>query len=259
MTSNNPLPQQPAPVLRTAVYVDGFNLFYGALKGRPHLKWLDIHALVQRALGPTNQIVRIVYCTAGVKQLPEDPQQATRQQFYLRALKTTPNLHVVLGHFEERTTELRLVPPPKQPTIHLADGTLLDRVLVRRFEEKGSDVNLATHLLIDGFQNLYDVAVVVSADTDLEEPIRLADVSLRKKVGILTPRSHLSELLVRHAAFVRYIISKPSEIAELQKSMKPAVQKRLRQALTEADLAACQFPDQMSDAEGAFHRPVDWR
>jgi len=255
-----PAEPSPAPArIRTAVYVDGFNLFYGALKGRPHLKWLDIRALVQRALSPANDIVRIVYCTAHVMQLPEDPQQATRQQFYLRALKTTPDLHVVLGHFEERTGELRLVPPPRQPPIQLADGTVLDRVQVRRFEEKGSDVNLATHLLIDGFQNLYDVAIVVSADTDLEEPIRLVDVSLRKKVGILTPRSHLSELLVRHAAFVRYIISKPSEIITLQRSTKPAVQKRLRSALTEVDLAACQFPDQMIDAAGTFHRPGDWR
>ncbi len=239
--------------------MDGFNLFYGALKGRPHLKWLDIHSLVARALSPANQIVRIVYCTAKVMQLPEDPQQATRQQFDLRALLTTPALQVVLGHFEERTAELRLVPPPRQPTVQLADGTPLDRVLVRRFEEKGSDVNLATHLLIDGFQNRYDVAVVVSADTDLEEPIRLVDVSLRKKVGILAPRSHLSELLVRHAAFVRHIITRPAEIAVLQQSTKPAVQKRLRTALTDADLAACQFPDVMTDGEGTFHRPTDWR
>ena len=206
-----------------------------------------------------DHIVRIVYCTAIVKQLPGDPQQATHQQFYLRALKTLPNLHVVLGHFEERTAKLRLVPPPRQPPIQLADGTPLDRVLVQRFEEKGSDVNLATHLLIDGFQNLYDVAVVVSADTDLEEPIRLVDVSLRKKVGILTPRSRLSELLVRHADFVKYIISKPSEIAELQRSTQASAQKRLRSALTEADLLACQFPDQMTDADGVFHRPAAWR
>ena len=256
----------PAPTIRTAVYVDGFNLFYGALKRRPHLKWLNIEALVQRILSPANQIVRIVYCTAEVKILPEDPQQQPRQNAYIRALKTIPHLQVVHGHFEERPAELRLVPPPKQAPVFLADGSAVDRVWVTKFEEKGSDVNLATHLLIDGFQNLYDLAIVISGDTDLEEPVRLVDVSLRKKVALICPRSYLSERLHRYAAFARYIITDPAELAKFQaKVAGPSEQKRkaalrhLRLSLTEADLAACQFPDQMSDADGMIHRPVDWR
>jgi uncharacterized LabA/DUF88 family protein len=265
MASTAPVAQPPAPPIRTAVYVDGFNLFYGALKRRPHLKWLNIQALAKRILSPANQIVRIVYCTAEVKILPEDPQQQPRQYAYLRALKTIPHLVVVHGHFEERPTELRLVPPPKQAPVFLADGSPVDRVWVTKFEEKGSDVNLATHLLIDGFQNRYDLAVVISGDTDLEEPVRLADVSLRKKVALISPRSRLSERLYRHASFVRYLITDPAEFAKFQaKAASSSEQKRkaalrlLRRSLTDSDLAACQFPDQMTDADGDIHRPADW-
>ena len=255
----------PAPPIRTAVYVDGFNLFYGALKRRSHLKWLNIQALVQRILSPANQIVRIVYCTAEVKILPEDPQQQSRQHAYVRALKTLPHLRVVHGHFEERPAELRLVPPPKQSPVFFADGSAVDRIWVTKFEEKGSDVNLATHLLIDGFQDLYDLAIVISGDTDLEEPVRLVDVSLRKKIALISPRSYLSERLQRHAAFTRYIITNPEELAKFkERSASPSEQRRkaalrhLRLSLTEVDLAACQFPDLMSDADGMIHRPIDW-
>ena len=41
-------------------------------------------------------------------------------------------------------------------------------------EEKGSDVNLASHLLLDGFQQTRDTVVVFSNDSDLRVPIRIA-------------------------------------------------------------------------------------
>jgi len=79
------------------VYVDGFNLYYGAVKGTPY-KWLDISRMVQLLL-PRNQVLKIKYFTAKVHSRPQDPAQPLRQQIYLRALRTIPNLEIILGHF----------------------------------------------------------------------------------------------------------------------------------------------------------------
>ena len=72
--------------MATIVYIDGFNFYYGAVKGTPH-KWLDLEALCRRLL-PNDQIVKIRYFTARISARPEDPQQAIRQETYLRALNS---------------------------------------------------------------------------------------------------------------------------------------------------------------------------
>src|SRR5215203_357311 len=83
--------------MRTNVYIDGFNLFYGCLKGSPY-KWLDIEALCRRLL-PRDHINRIRYFTALVTARPGDLQQPVRQETYLRALETLPTVTVHLGEF----------------------------------------------------------------------------------------------------------------------------------------------------------------
>ena len=64
------------------VYVDGFNLYFGAVKGTPY-KWLNIHSLCEQLM-PHNQIVGIKYFTAMVSG-KEDPENPIRQNTYLRA------------------------------------------------------------------------------------------------------------------------------------------------------------------------------
>jgi hypothetical protein len=71
-------------VLRTNVYVDGFNLYYGCLKGTPY-KWLDLDALCRRLL-PKHELGRIRYFTAIIAARPHDPSGPARQRAYLRAL-----------------------------------------------------------------------------------------------------------------------------------------------------------------------------
>lgn len=68
-------------------------------------------------------------------------------------------------------------------------------------EEKGSDVNLATHLLHDAHTRRFEVAVVVSNDSDLLEPIKIVRDQLRKKVGILNPHKRPSRALLPHIDF----------------------------------------------------------
>jgi len=157
-------------VLRTNIYVDGFNLYYGALRKTPH-RWVNLEALFQFLL-PKNTIHEIKYFTALVSARPNDPSQPQRQQLYLRALATLPKVSVHLGHFLVHEVTMPLVVAPGQPQQYA-------RVI--KTEEKGSDVNLATQLLHDAHMNRFDVAVVVSNDSDLLGPIKIVRNELGKK------------------------------------------------------------------------------
>jgi len=90
--------------MRTNVYIDGFNLYYRSVKDTPY-KWLDISKFCQ-ALLPAHEIHRIRYFTALVHARPNDPQAPQRQQIYLRALRTIPNLTMEFGQFRSRIKEM---------------------------------------------------------------------------------------------------------------------------------------------------------
>ena len=147
---------------KVAVYVDGFNLYFGKLRGNPALKWLDLEALARTLAPHASSLVKVRYFTAWVSG-KSDPSAPHRQQAYLRALRSLPLVEAHFGHFETHEKDRRLVnPAPGAPRV----------VRVLQTEEKGSDVNLATWLLLDGVDGLYEEAVVISNDSDLEEPIR---------------------------------------------------------------------------------------
>jgi len=208
---------------RTIVYVDGFNLYYRALR-RTEFKWLNIDALCREVLDEANDIVAIKYYTADISG-KDDPQAPVRQQRYLRALKTIPHLSVHKGRF--LLTE-RWAPVASNGASFLKPEP--DVARVTRREEKGSDVNLASHLLSDGFRDNYDVAVVITNDTDLTEPIRIVAEELKKPVGVICPSPKIAGDLQRVASFVR--------------------------KLSHARLRAAQFPDEIEGT--SLRRPESW-
>lgn len=170
----------------TNVYVDGFNLYYGALKGTPY-KWLDLEALFAHLL-PVNQINRIRYFTAKVQPRADDPGVDRRQQVYIRALRTLPSVSIHLGRYQSKPTRMPLEPPPT---------TGAKTVKVMKTEEKGSDVNLASLMLLDAFRDDAEAFVVVSNDSDLMEPTRIVRQELGKRVGLLNPHPKVSYSLMR--------------------------------------------------------------
>lgn len=207
--------------MKTNVYIDGFNLYYGAVKNTPY-RWLDIGKLCQLML-PNNTIHRIRYFTALVQPRPHDLQQAQRQQTYLRALTTIPNLSIHYGHFLSNPMRMRLATPsPRGP----------QTVAVIKTEEKGSDVNLATHLLIDAFDHDFDVAVVISNDSDLELPLRFVRDKFQCHVGVLNPHKTPSVSLLNVATFY----------------------KQIRHGV----LRASQFAPIVTDAQGMIRKPAAW-
>ncbi len=206
------------PLKKTIIYVDGFNLYYGCLKGTAY-RWLNILQLCQRLL-PTHDVRQIKYFTALVSPRPSNPDQATRQQTYLRALQTIPNLEIIYGHFLSHEIMMPLAPPRT------------GYVKVIKTEEKGSDVNIAVHLVSDAFRNAFEAAVVVSNDSDLLTPIKFVKEELGKLVGILNPQKHPSTVLTANAHFVKNIRTNV--------------------------LMNSQFPAALADAKGIFTKPPSW-
>jgi uncharacterized LabA/DUF88 family protein len=207
--------------MKTNVYIDGFNLYYRLIKGSP-CKWLNLLTLCQLML-PDHDIQQIKYFTAPVSARPDDPDQPTRQQTYLRALRTIPNISIIYGHFlTNNCWMLKAGCPP----------TALEFVEVVKTEEKGSDVNLGVHLLNDGYKKEYETAVVITKDSDLLEPIKMVRGELGLKVGILNPGKHPSRALLAHVDFI----------------------KRIRRNV----LIASQFPDELTDKTGIFRKPASW-
>jgi uncharacterized LabA/DUF88 family protein len=208
------------PVLKTNVYVDGFNLYYGALKGTPY-RWLDIDALC-RVILPQNHINRIRYFTAQVQARPPDLQIAVRQQTYLRALSSLPHISVHLGTFRQSVVRMKVANPGKR---------LPSFIDVIKTEEKGSDVNLAAFMLMDCFEQDFEVAIVVSNDTDLITPMRMVR-EMGCSVGLLNPHPKPARDLMKVATFYRPI--------------------------RKGALAASQFPPALTDAVGTFRKPPGW-
>ena len=208
-------------LIRTNVYIDGLNLYYRALRGTPY-RWLDVGKLAQLLL-PQHRIGRIRYFTALVTNRPDDPTQAQRQQTYLRALETVPVLTIHYGHLLPKTKRRPLARPSRTGP---RTAEILDT------EEKGSDVNLASYLLLDGFDDDYELAVVVSNDSDLVLPIRMARSRLGKQVGVFDPSRRRSFELHGAASWYR--------------------------PLRQGPLSASLFPGTLSDTQGQITKPAGW-
>ncbi len=213
--------------MKTCVYVDGFNLYYGLRhaisldkKGNKGYKWLDLNALA-KAILPHDEVTVIKYFTADIKPRKHDKQQLSRQLLYQRALKTIPHLEIIKGRFLSSVTSMPRATDPKK------------KVKVIKTEEKGSDVNIASHLLADGFLARYEKAVVISNDSDLVLPVEMVQSLLNIKVGIIIPPTkYPSYHLIQSASFHRDL-----RIKTIKNS---------------------QFARQLDDDQGKFYRPKNW-
>jgi NYN domain len=192
--------------MRTNVYIDGFNLYYRLLKDNPRLKWLDLKALAKGLLQPQNRIQSVRYYTARISGR-FDPSAPARQQVYLDALQTIPEITIHLGNFLVSKPWAGLVHPHQMRGGVVPQFTLPYPVVAKiwKTEEKGSDVNLASHLIRDACNGGFDVAAVLSNDTDLVEPIRIVTQELGLPVGLLAPVPKPAAGLAQVASFIRHV------------------------------------------------------
>jgi len=211
--------------MRTNVYVDGFNLYYGAVKGTPY-KWLDIRKYCELAF-QQNEIAEIHYCTAIVKDAAWDPQQSLRQRTFIRALETT-GVQVHYGSFQSNRTKMPSARPPKEGR---RGPQMLD---VIKTEEKGSDVALGALLVHHAHQGRFEAAIVLSNDSDLVLPIKIVTQELHLPVGILNP--HMDKKFAVELG----------KVASFKKMMRAGV------------IAAAQLPDELEDRHGTIRKPARW-
>lgn len=155
--------------MKTIVYVDGYNLYYGLLR-RSAFKWLDLYCLFQEhALGQNAEVLEVRYYTAPVLgRMSDDPESSRRQRTYLQALRKMPpnKVTIIEGKIMAETPVLRLVNP-------LPECPGLTHVKVHDFTEKKTDVNLAADLITGAWTGAYEQAVICSNDTDLEGALRV--------------------------------------------------------------------------------------
>lgn len=195
---------------RVGVYVDGYNLYYGGKRqlGKAQgWRWLDIRSLTTAIVAaqrdwPGATISRIVYCTARIDGAM-NPLGQREQDVYLKALKASGSVdHIEYGKYVTgiRTRPLAVKGAKKgaAPVLVTSDWPVMVQstlgspvqdavfmVSTLHQEEKGTDVNVASHLLLDVIGEVVDAAVVISNDSDLKLPVRFARD--RVPVGLVNP------------------------------------------------------------------------
>jgi uncharacterized LabA/DUF88 family protein len=201
---------------RVIAYTDGYNLYYGLRAKRwKRFYWLNIQEMVRRLLKPGQTLITTKYFTTVVKQ-PEDKRK--RQAVFLEALRTLKDFQIYYGHFLEDTVRCYNC-----------------GYIYKTHHEKMTDVNIAVELMSDAFQGNFDMALLISADSDLVGPVK----AVRR--------------LFSHK---RVVAAFPP--ARTSKALKQAVDAQIY--INRNVLAKSVFPDQVVKPDGyVLHRPAQWQ
>jgi uncharacterized LabA/DUF88 family protein len=167
---------------RVIGYVDGFNLYFGLKsKGWRRYYWLNIQLLVQNLLKLNQRLVLTKYFTARIIS-PQDKQR--RQSTYIEALETLSDFQIVPGKYQ--------LNPRQCPICGFQDKVP---------NEKMTDVNIAVEILKDAYQNNFDVALLISADSDLVPPIKaVRELFPNKRMVVASPPARYSVDLAKSAS-----------------------------------------------------------
>ena len=199
---------------RVIAYIDGFNLYFGMREaGFDNCRWLNTKLLVEKLLKPHQELIRVNYFTSRVSS---NPDKQKRQSTYIDALEST-GIKITYGNYQDGSEECKRC------------GHIW-----RTAKEKMTDVNIATAIMVDAFQDNYDMAMLISGDSDLTPPIReVHRLFNNKRVFIaFPPKRHNSSMA---------LVAKGSEIIG-------------RKKLTDA-----QFDEEVESKTGyKLKRPKEW-
>ena len=215
---------------RTRIYIDGYNLYYGLLKGTQY-KWLDLVRLSKELLAQDHDIVGIDYFTSIITPYPYERESIERQNVYLQALGTDPLVKVVKGRYCKRTTHL----PPASKECRECGELHNGYVRVYKFEEKQSDVNMAVRAVRDAALNLADAFVLITGDSDQVGTVHAIRKDFGKRVIVFNPHESPCMELKMVATYYRAI---PRDLP-----------------------ARCQLPDEISVGTrgNIIRRPGAWK
>jgi uncharacterized LabA/DUF88 family protein len=201
---------------RVIAYIDGFNLYFGLrAAGWKRFYWLDLQALVRNLLKAEQELVFTKYFTSRVSY-PREKER--RQSTFLEALETLNEFRIYYGHYQTNPQSCKKCG---------------NRVMIP--SEKMTDVNIAVEILSDAYQDMFDVALLVSADSDLTAPVlAIKDLFPNKRIVVAFPPQ-------RHSA-------------QLQRLAHGSLQ------IGRATLAKSAFPDKVQKADGfILEKPAEWK
>lgn len=229
--------------MKTNIYIDGFNLYFGCLRGTTH-KWLDIFKLFNEHVLPSSQPdpaaidVFVKYFTAQIIDKAAKSSTSVQDQIaYHRALNLSyphPRLEIIKGYYSLIKTSAYQV-DPVNPKKFPKD---CQRVDIWKLEEKQTDVNIAVESLFDVMADAeLQQVVFVTNDTDIA-PVMAKIKSLQKvKIGLVIPTNHqarnTNQDLAKHADWVRDCIQ-------------------------DYELAAAQLPRIITGGRTPAVKPVSW-
>jgi len=224
--------------MRTIVYIDGFNFYYGRLKITSY-KWLDLFKLFDeqliRTIVPESELISVKFFTADIKAKFSrlGKKSETAQRIYHNALIASPgNIEIIKGYYSvERSKPLRYKEPP--------DKT--DTVEAWKLEEKQTDVNMALSIYHDVVTNSCDQIVICTNDTDLVPALELVrEHHNHIKIGSIIPRPKSS--------------SRPASQGIIKLSDWS------RSYITDDELVASQLPNTIMkpNGRGVYSKPDHW-
>lgn len=221
--------------MRAIFYIDGFNFYFLRAKHQPQFKWLNYKALADIIVSDGTTVEAVNYYTAPVSGRM-DADAPRRQQRLLSAMQTIPEISIHNGRFLIGEKWAGLIQSPRaKPDGYVWATPHPEVVYVRKIEEKGSDVNLVR----DAFTDAFDIAYVITNDTDLVEPIRIVTEEVRKPVCVVAP--------CRQKGHV------PMPAPSLEKVATT------KHYIDDAELAASQFPNTVQRAgKKDVQKPVTW-
>lgn len=199
---------------RVEVFVDGYNLYFGiAESGFLHSKWLNISTLINSYLTPNQKLISIKYFTS---RITNSPAKQKRQTIFLEAIEST-GIQIIYGLYKAINIECNNC----GHTWSISN-------------EKMTDVNIATHLILDANADKYDTAILISGDSDLVPPIKAVHSNFPgKTVSVFFPPN-------RHN----------NTVAAAAKGSLIIGRKRIIEN---------QFPEKVTKTDGyILHKPAEW-
>jgi len=200
---------------RVIVYIDGFNLYYGLKsKGWKRYYWLNLQKLASHLLISDQKLVKTKYFTS---RISFPPDKNKRQITFIEALETLDDFQIFYGHYLHNSIECKKC-----------------KTIIPKPSEKMTDVNIAVELLTDAFQDKFDNALLISADSDLSGPIR--------KIKMLFPDKRI--IVAFPPARFSY------DLSQLADAYFKIGRKRIAKSV---------FPDKIVKSDGyVLIRPLEW-
>lgn len=185
---------------RVIAYIDGYNLYYGLKEqGWRWAYWLNLQSLVLKYIEPGQTLLETKYFTTIVAKPPD---KRKRQAIFLEALQTLNSFSIYFGHFLD-----------EQIICYGCGRQIPDH------HEKMTDVNIATEMLTDFFQDKLDLALLISADSDLVPPVRaIHRLFPLKRVICLFPPRRSSKSLIKSVDGYEYI-----DVKKISRSLFPDI------------------------------------